>query len=158
LTDSRSATNPRNPHSATPALRALFAALEEWVTKGTAPPPSRVPRIVDGHRCHGREHQDAGGAGLRRRTRRQPIATKVIARRSPASNDRVTRAALDPAAPQNRIVVDFDKIRGKARGLVEYETDFFILRPTDPSRTKGALVDDQSRLEADFPSPRRRAG
>ncbi len=40
--------NPRNPHSATPALRALFVALEEWVTKGTAPPPSRVPRIADG--------------------------------------------------------------------------------------------------------------
>ena len=40
--------NPRNPHSATPALRALFAALEEWVTKGTSPPPSRVPRIADG--------------------------------------------------------------------------------------------------------------
>jgi hypothetical protein len=40
--------NPRNPHSATPALRALFAALEEWVTKGTAPPPNRVPRIADG--------------------------------------------------------------------------------------------------------------
>ena len=39
--------NPRNPHSATPALRALFAALEEWVTKGTAPPPSRVPRVAD---------------------------------------------------------------------------------------------------------------
>jgi Alpha/beta hydrolase domain len=39
--------NPRNPHSATPALRALFAALEEWVTKGTVPPPSRVPRIAD---------------------------------------------------------------------------------------------------------------
>jgi hypothetical protein len=40
--------NPRNPHSATPALRALFVALEEWVTNGTAPPPSRVPRVADG--------------------------------------------------------------------------------------------------------------
>src|SRR6266513_532320 len=40
--------NPRNPHSATPALRALFHALEEWVTKGVAPPPSRVPRLADG--------------------------------------------------------------------------------------------------------------
>jgi len=29
-------------------MRALFAALEEWVTKGTAPPPSRVPRVTDG--------------------------------------------------------------------------------------------------------------
>jgi hypothetical protein len=40
--------NPRNPHSATPALRALFLALEEWVTDGTAPPPSRVPKVADG--------------------------------------------------------------------------------------------------------------
>jgi len=39
--------NPRNPHSATPALRALFHALEEWVVKGITPPPSRVPRIAD---------------------------------------------------------------------------------------------------------------
>ncbi len=40
--------NPRNPHSATPAMRALFVALEEWVTKDTAPPPSRVPSISAG--------------------------------------------------------------------------------------------------------------
>jgi hypothetical protein len=40
--------NPRNPHSATPALRALFLALEEWVTNGVAPPPSRVPRVAAG--------------------------------------------------------------------------------------------------------------
>ena len=40
--------NPRNPHSATPALRALFVALEEWVTRGVAPPPSRVPTIAAG--------------------------------------------------------------------------------------------------------------
>jgi len=40
--------NPRNPHSATPALRALFLALEEWVTHGTEPPASRVPTIAAG--------------------------------------------------------------------------------------------------------------
>ncbi|HEX3881833.1 MAG TPA: alpha/beta hydrolase domain-containing protein [Stellaceae bacterium] len=39
--------NPRNWHSATPALRALFVALEEWVTKGTEPPASRVPNAAD---------------------------------------------------------------------------------------------------------------
>ena len=38
--------NPRNPHSATPALRALFDALEAWVTRGIAPPPSRVPTLA----------------------------------------------------------------------------------------------------------------
>jgi hypothetical protein len=40
--------NPRNPHSATPALRALFVALEEWVRTGAAPPRSRVPTIAQG--------------------------------------------------------------------------------------------------------------
>ena len=40
--------NPRNPHSATPALRALFAALEDWVVSDVAPPPSRVPSLADG--------------------------------------------------------------------------------------------------------------
>ena len=40
--------NPRNPHSATPALRALFAALEDWVVRDVAPPPSRVPSLADG--------------------------------------------------------------------------------------------------------------
>src|SRR5262249_29081708 len=40
--------NLRNPNSATPALRALFVALEEWVRNGIAPPPSRVPSIAQG--------------------------------------------------------------------------------------------------------------
>ena len=38
--------NPRNPHSATPALRALFVALEEWVRTDIAPQSSRVPSIA----------------------------------------------------------------------------------------------------------------
>jgi len=40
--------NPRNWHSATPALRALFVALEEWVTGDVAPPPSLVPSLAAG--------------------------------------------------------------------------------------------------------------
>src|SRR4029453_7965061 len=40
--------NPRNPHSATPALRALFHALEEGVTRGVAPPQSRIPVVAAG--------------------------------------------------------------------------------------------------------------
>ncbi|MEQ1774266.1 MAG: alpha/beta hydrolase domain-containing protein [Burkholderiales bacterium] len=36
--------NPRNPHSPTPALRALLVALSEWVD-GKAPPPSQTPRL-----------------------------------------------------------------------------------------------------------------
>jgi hypothetical protein len=40
--------NLSNPHSPGPALRALVIALESWVTKGIAPPPSRVPSIAAG--------------------------------------------------------------------------------------------------------------
>ncbi len=42
------AHNPNNPHSASPLLRALLAALEDWVERDVAPPPSAVPRIADG--------------------------------------------------------------------------------------------------------------
>jgi len=38
----------QNPISPGPALRALLAALTEWVMVGTEPPPSRVPRLSDG--------------------------------------------------------------------------------------------------------------
>jgi Alpha/beta hydrolase domain len=54
----------------------------------------------------------------------------------------VAKGELDPAAPENQAIVDLDKAPRNARGLVEYETDFFILRPTDPSRTNGVLVYD----------------
>lgn len=42
------AHNLNNPHSASPLLRALLAALQDWVERGMAPPPSAVPRIADG--------------------------------------------------------------------------------------------------------------
>jgi alpha/beta hydrolase family protein len=38
--------NPTNPHSPGPALRALVVALENWITKGVAPPASRVPTLA----------------------------------------------------------------------------------------------------------------
>ncbi|MCC6365086.1 MAG: hypothetical protein IT165_16355 [Bryobacterales bacterium] len=39
---------PRNPVIPDPALRALLAALDEWVTLGLPPPKSRLPRRADG--------------------------------------------------------------------------------------------------------------
>ena len=42
------AVNPRNPHNPMPAVRALLVALEAWVTRGEAPPPSRVPTLAEG--------------------------------------------------------------------------------------------------------------
>jgi hypothetical protein len=39
--------NPRNPHSPTPALRALLIALDEWASEGKTPPPSMTPHLRD---------------------------------------------------------------------------------------------------------------
>src|SRR5262249_3515731 len=47
-TDPGPNVNPRNPHNPMPAVRALFIALDDWVVKGIAPPPSRVPSLAAG--------------------------------------------------------------------------------------------------------------
>ena len=40
--------NPVHKHDDAPLLRAIFVALEEWVSQGLQPPPSDVPRWTDG--------------------------------------------------------------------------------------------------------------
>jgi hypothetical protein len=37
-----------NPLNAFPVMRALWVAMDEWVTQGRAPPPSAVPRLDNG--------------------------------------------------------------------------------------------------------------
>jgi hypothetical protein len=38
----------QNPLDSAPIQRALFVAIDEWVTKGKQPPSSRIPRLGDG--------------------------------------------------------------------------------------------------------------
>jgi hypothetical protein len=47
-TERGNAFHPNNPHSASPLLRALQAAMEAWVERDVAPPESRVPRLANG--------------------------------------------------------------------------------------------------------------
>src|SRR6266704_3184032 len=54
----------------------------------------------------------------------------------------VARGVLDPTAPANAGIVDLDKAPRNAKGLVEYATDFDILRPKDAARGSGILVYD----------------
>ena len=51
----------------------------------------------------------------------------------------VAKGELDPAAPQNAVIVDLDKAARNARGMVDYEVDIFILRPADPAKGNGLL-------------------
>ncbi len=41
---------------------------------------------------------------------------------------------VDPKDPRNAIIVDIDKAPKNARGMVEYDTDFYILKPVDLAR------------------------
>ncbi len=38
----------QNPLDSAPVQRALWIAMDDWVTNGTAPPPSQVPKLADG--------------------------------------------------------------------------------------------------------------
>ncbi|TXM82698.1 hypothetical protein FV219_27185, partial [Methylobacterium sp. WL122] len=50
------------------------------------------------------------------------------------------RGELDPADPANAGIVDIALAPRNARGLVEYKTDLFMLRPKDPARGSGTLL------------------
>jgi hypothetical protein len=54
----------------------------------------------------------------------------------------VAHGALDPRAAENAGIVDLDRAPRNAAGLVEYATDFFILRPAEPGQGSGILVYD----------------
>src|SRR4051812_22583016 len=51
----------------------------------------------------------------------------------------VAKGELDPRSSQNAVIADLDKAPLNARHKVEYETDFFILRPVDPAKGSGVM-------------------
>ena len=71
----------------------------------------------------------------------------------------IAAGELDPAATENDVIVDLDRAGRNARGMVEYEADFFILRPAEPRRGSGVLVYDATKPRAEgHPRPARRSG
>ena len=52
------------------------------------------------------------------------------------------KGELDPADARNKVIVNIDKAPRNARGLVEYEADFFIMRPVDGARGNHKLIYD----------------
>ena len=52
----------------------------------------------------------------------------------------VAHGELDPADPHNAGIVNLDKAPRNARGRVEYETDFYVLRPVDPARGNRKII------------------
>src|SRR5882724_6745108 len=46
---------------------------------------------------------------------------------------------VDPADPLNAVIVDLEKAPRNARGMVEYVSDFLILKPVDMSKSNGKI-------------------
>ncbi len=58
---------------------------------------------------------------------------------------------IDPSHPRNREIVDIDRAPLNALGRVEYQAQFVVLRPVDPSKANGTLfswVPNRGRLGA----------
>ena len=54
----------------------------------------------------------------------------------------VAKGELDPADARNRGIVNLDRAPKNARGLVEYEVDWFMLRPTEPAKGNRKIIYD----------------
>jgi hypothetical protein len=50
----------QNPLDSAPVQRALWEAMDGWVTQGTTPPPSMVPKIADGTLAKSTKQSDVG--------------------------------------------------------------------------------------------------
>ncbi|HET7882850.1 MAG TPA: alpha/beta hydrolase domain-containing protein, partial [Acetobacteraceae bacterium] len=54
----------------------------------------------------------------------------------------VARGELDPTDPRNAVIVGLDRAPRNAAGMVEYETDLFLLRPVDQAKGNHQLLFD----------------
>ncbi len=52
------------------------------------------------------------------------------------------KGELDPADPRNKVIVNIDKAPRNAAGRVEYEADFFMLRPLEAERGNRKIIYD----------------
>jgi alpha/beta hydrolase family protein len=60
-----------------------------------------------------------------------------------ANYERVTGKvyfAVDPKLAANHIIRDIDRAPTNARGLVEFSSDFYVLRPKDPKKSNGTAL------------------
>lgn len=48
--------------------------------------------------------------------------------------------AVDPRNPVNQIITDIEKAPKNAAGLVEFSSEFYLIRPKDPRRGNGSLL------------------
>jgi len=48
--------------------------------------------------------------------------------------------AIDPSNPANRVISDIDKAPRNEKGLVEFSSDLYVLKPRDPARGNGAVL------------------
>ena len=100
-------------------MKARMPALFLFAITAAYPAVTGI-EIIDRHDVLGGEPQGAAGTYER-------IVAKV-------------HFAVDPALAQNRIVADVGLAPKNARGLVEFSSDLYILRPRDPAKGNGTAI------------------
>src|SRR5512138_3409342 len=102
--------------------RAAIALLSSALALASLPASARVVRVELAKRADVADGKPFGDVG--------PYE-KVVGR---------VFFAVDPAARQNRGIVDLDKAPRNASGEVEFSADLFLLKPKDMARANGALL------------------
>ena len=80
-------------------------------------------------------------------TRREPLAGG-LAFGSTGSYEKLVGTAyleVDPDDPRNALIVDLDKAPRNARGMVEYSTDLYLLKPLDLRKGNGKIFQVNNR-------------
>lgn len=54
----------------------------------------------------------------------------------------VAKGELDPRLAVNRVIANIDRAPRNARGMVEYDVDFYIMRPVEIAKGNGAILYD----------------
>ena len=86
-----------NPNDYTWVLRSLLLAMDRWIDTGTAPPPSRYPRIADGESGLARGSGVSGAAGRRPTGRSAQGVSRCVRPRVPQQgcrDGRTSRSAV----------------------------------------------------------------
>src|SRR5436305_4396458 len=93
-------------------------------------------------RSHWRERRKPASRGSRSTRAPSPL----VARRSAASDSTRLRGVVfgevDPNDPLNEVITDIKIAPRNARGMVEYNVDFWLNKPVDMSKANGTLLHD----------------
>jgi hypothetical protein len=113
----RQCEHPSNPTHPGPMLRALIVALDDWVVRNTAPPPTRVPKIADGTLVHPEQLKLPAIPGLTYLGLHNGSGDRDFGPRVKGNSGIVDRLVPEPIAPHKVLVPQLNDIGNEIAGI-----------------------------------------